>query len=68
MTIKLDDVKAAVRDNRTVTFKYKGETRTVELTDLVTGPNAYVIGRDLNRDGDFRRFTVDNIDVLSTVN
>lgn len=67
MTVNLNDVKSAVREERTITFLYNGEVRTIKATDVHETSNPYVIGRDVNRNEEFRRFTLEKMTSMAPV-
>lgn len=67
MAVNLNDVKIAVREKRTITFRYNGEVRTIEATDVQETSHPYLIGRDVNRNEEFRRFTLDKMADLTAV-
>ena len=58
----IEKIDSAVRNERTVTFTYEGEVRTVKAERLSTSAKSskYLTGYDTNRCGT-RRFSVEEI-------
>jgi len=64
----IESIQTAVRTERTITFLYNGEQRTVNAEDLKLpeGKSGYVTGHDLDRDA-VRRFTLSKISEITVL-